>query len=115
RAQALRGRRGVVVARPRDLATAVLRFGHMLRAAGMPLTIGEMMDGGRALDAVDLLDRQDVYLALRPTLVARYEEFPIFDRCFETFWRFQAEEGQGLEGPHRPPTPPTPEDDAGHT
>src|SRR6185437_13903084 len=66
----------------------------MLRASGMPLTITEMMDGVRALDAVDLLDRRDVYLALRTTLVARREEFPIFDRCFETFWRFQAEAGQ---------------------
>jgi len=103
------------VAGPRDLATAVLRFGHMLRAAGMPLTIGEMMDGVRALDAVDLLDRQDVYLALRTTLVARYEEFPIFDRCFETFWRFQAEEGQGLEGLTGPATPAIPEEHAANT
>ena len=79
----------------------------------MPLTIGEMMDGVRALDAVDLLDRQDVYLALRTTLVARYEEFPIFDRCFETFWRFQAEEGQGLEGLTGPGTPAIPEEHAG--
>ena len=100
------------MAGPRDLTTAVLRFGQMLRASGMPLTITEMMDGVRALDAVDLLDRRDVYLALRTTLVARREEFPIFDRCFETFWRFQAEEGQGLEGPA---TPAIPEEHAGDT
>ena len=101
------------MAGPRDLTTAVLRFGHMLRASGMPLTIGEMMDGVRALEAVDLLDRQDVYLALRITLVARYEEFPIFDRCFETFWRFQAGEGQELEGLTGPATPAIPEEHAG--
>jgi hypothetical protein len=103
------------VAGPRDLTTAVLRFGQMLRAAGMPLTITEMMDGVRALEAVDLLDRQDVYLALRTTLVARHEEFPIFDRCFDTFWRFQAEEGQGLEGLTGPATPAIPEEHAGNT
>jgi uncharacterized protein with von Willebrand factor type A (vWA) domain len=68
------------MAGPRDLTTAVLRFGQMLRAAGLPLTVGELMDGVRALEAVDLLDRQDVYLALRTTLVARREEFPAFDR-----------------------------------
>jgi uncharacterized protein with von Willebrand factor type A (vWA) domain len=101
------------VAGSRDLTTSVLRFGHMLRASGMPLTIGEMMDGVRALEAVDLLDRQDVYLALRTTLVARYEEFPIFDRCFETFWRFQAGEGQELEGLTGPATPAIPEEHAG--
>jgi len=101
------------VAGSRDLTTSVLRFGRMLRASGMPLTIGEMMDGVRALEAVDLLDRQDVYLALRITLVARYEEFPIFDRCFETFWRFQAGEGQELEGLTGPATPAIPEEHAG--
>ena len=50
------------MAGPRDLTTAVLRFGQMLRAAGLPLTVTELMDGVRALEVVDLLDRQDVYL-----------------------------------------------------
>jgi hypothetical protein len=101
------------MAAPRDLTTAVLRFGQMLRAAGLPLTITELMDGVRALEAVDLLDRQDVYLALRTTLVARHEEFPAFDRCFDAFWRFQAEEGQGLDGLTTPTEPAIPEEHAG--
>jgi uncharacterized protein with von Willebrand factor type A (vWA) domain len=103
------------MAATRDLTTAVLRFGQMLRAAGLPLTIGELMDGVRALEVVDLLDRQDVYLALRTTLVARHEEFPAFDRCFDAFWRFQAEEGQGLEGLLTPNQPAIPEEHAGNT
>ena len=102
------------MAGPRDLTTAVLRFGHMLRAAGLPLTIGEMMDGVRALEAVDLLDRRDVYLALRTTLVARHEEFPAFDRCFEAFWRFQADEGQGLDGLTTAAEAAIPEEHAGN-
>ncbi|MGH7385001.1 MAG: vWA domain-containing protein [Candidatus Rokuibacteriota bacterium] len=102
------------MASPRDLTTAVLRFGHMLRAAGLPLTITELMDGVRSLEAVDLLDRQDVYLALRTTLVARHEEFPAFDRCFDAFWRFQAEEGQGLDGLLTPTEPAIPEEHAGN-
>ncbi|MGH7373402.1 MAG: vWA domain-containing protein [Candidatus Rokuibacteriota bacterium] len=101
------------MAAPRDLTTAVLRFGQMLRAAGLPLTITELMDGVRALEAVDLLDRHDVYLALRTTLVARHEEFPTFDRCFDAFWRFQAEEGQGLDGLTTPTEPAIPEEHAG--
>ncbi len=100
---------------PRDLTVAVLRFGKMLRAAGLPLTIGELMDGVRALEAVDLMDRQEVYLALRATLVARHEEFPAFDRCFEAFWRFQAEEGQGLDGLTTPTEPAIPEEHAGNS
>ncbi|MGH7415982.1 MAG: vWA domain-containing protein, partial [Candidatus Rokuibacteriota bacterium] len=102
------------MAAARDLSTAVLRFGQMLRAAGLPLTITELMDGVRALEAVDLLDRQDVYLALRTTLVARHEEFPAFDRCFDAFWRFQAEEGQGLDGLMTPAEAAVPEEHAGN-
>jgi hypothetical protein len=73
------------------------------------------MDGVRALEQVDLLDRQDVYLALRTTLVARREEFPAFDRCFDVFWRFQAEEGQGLDGLTSPTEAAIPEEHAGNT
>src|SRR3970282_2458504 len=36
--------------------------------------------------------------ALRTVLMSRVEEQPAFDRCFEAFWRFHAEEGQGLDG-----------------
>ncbi len=35
------------MARSRDLTTSVLRFGHMLRASGMPLTIGLVAAGQR--------------------------------------------------------------------
>ncbi len=86
------------MAGPRNLATATLTFGQMLRAAGLPLTVSEVMDAVRSLEVIDLLDRDEVYLALRATLVARHEEIPAFDRCFDAFWKFHAEEGQGLEG-----------------
>jgi uncharacterized protein with von Willebrand factor type A (vWA) domain len=73
------------------------------------------MDGVRALEVVDLLDRRDVFLALRTTLVARREEFPAFDRCFDVFWRFQADEGQGLDGLTSPTEAAIPEEHAGNT
>jgi hypothetical protein len=103
----------VSVPAPRDLTTATLRFGQMLRAAGLPVTVSELMDAVRALNAVDLMDRDEVYLALRAVLVVRVEEVPAFDRCFEAFWKFHAEEGQGLEG-LTPTSPPAmaDEDDA---
>jgi uncharacterized protein with von Willebrand factor type A (vWA) domain len=83
---------------PRDLTTATLAFGQMLRAAGLPLTVSELMDAVRALEVVDLMDRSEVHLALRTTLCARHEEYPAFDRCFDAFWKFHADQGQGLEG-----------------
>ena len=83
---------------PRDLLTATLRFGERLRRAGLPRTVSELMDAVRALEVIDLMDRQEVYLALRTCLVSRIEEAPAFDRCFEAFWKFYADEGQGLDG-----------------
>jgi uncharacterized protein with von Willebrand factor type A (vWA) domain len=83
---------------PRDLTTAMLRFGQMLRAAGLGVTVSEVMDAVRALAVIDLMDRDEVHRALRTVLATRVEEFPPFDRCFDAFWKFHAEEGQGLEG-----------------
>lgn len=83
---------------PRDLMRAMLAFGGMLRTSGLPVTTPELMDAVRALEVVDLMDRDEVYRALRTVLVSRMEEQPAFDRCFEAFWRFHAEEGQGLDG-----------------
>ncbi len=83
---------------PRDLTRAMLAFGSVLRASGLPVTTPELMDAVRALEVVDLMDRDEVYLALRTVLVSRMEEQPAFDRCFESFWKFQAEDGQGLDG-----------------
>ncbi|HEV2054850.1 MAG TPA: VWA domain-containing protein [Methylomirabilota bacterium] len=83
---------------PRDLTRATLAFGAMLRASGLPVTTSAVMDAVRALEAVDLMDRAEVYLALRTVLMSRMEEQPAFDRCFEAFWRFHAEDGQGLDG-----------------
>ena len=83
---------------PRDLTRATLAFGGMLRASGLPVTTSAVMDAVRALEAVDLMDRAEVYLTLRTVLMSRIEEQPAFDRCFEAFWKFHAEEGQGLDG-----------------
>jgi uncharacterized protein len=98
---------------PRDLMRAMLAFGGVLRASGLPVTTPELMDAVRALEVVDLMDRDEVYRALRTVLVSRMEEQPAFDRCFEAFWRFQAEEGQGLEGLVSMVQPTLPENEHG--
>ena len=79
---------------PRDM----LAFGGLLRGSGLPVTTSAVMDAVRALEAVDLMDRGEVYLTLRTVLMSRIEEQPAFDRCFEAFWKFHADEGQGLDG-----------------
>jgi uncharacterized protein len=86
------------MAAPRDLLRAMLTFGGMLRASGLQVTTSAVMDAVRALEAVDLMDRAEVYLTLQTVLMSRIEEQPAFDRCFEAFWKFHADEGQGLDG-----------------
>ena len=98
------------MAAPRDLTRAMLAFGAMLRASGLPVTTSAVMDAVRALEAVDLTDRGEVYLTLRTVLMSRIEEQPAFDRCFEAFWKFHADEGQGLDGLVAAVQPPGHED-----
>lgn len=81
---------------PRDLTRAMLGFGAALRSSGMQVTTGALMDAVRALEAVDLLDRAEVYLALRALLMSRIEEQPVFDRCFDSFWKFRMEDTEAL-------------------
>ncbi|MBI2206282.1 MAG: VWA domain-containing protein [Candidatus Rokubacteria bacterium] len=77
---------------PRALTTAVLTFAALLRRHGLPVSVGQVMDGTRALDHLDLADRNDVYLGLRTVFVARPEDYPTYERCFEAFWRPGAED-----------------------
>ena len=52
----------------------------------------------RALDHLDLGDRGEVRLGLRAVFVTRPEDVPTFDRCFDAFWRSDADAGAALDG-----------------
>ncbi|MBI3637297.1 MAG: VWA domain-containing protein [Candidatus Rokubacteria bacterium] len=43
-------------------------------------------------------DREEVRLGLRTVFVARPEDLPTFDRCFDGFWRLTPPEGEGIPG-----------------
>jgi uncharacterized protein with von Willebrand factor type A (vWA) domain len=76
---------------PRDLAGAVARFGALLRRQGLPITLIHVTDAVRALDYLDVADRNEVYLGLRAVFVGRPEDVPTFDRAFDAFWRVATE------------------------
>ena len=89
----------------RSLVHAVARFAALLRRQSLPISPLQTLETVRALDHLDLGDRQEIYLGLRALFVTRPEERPIFDRCFESFWRTQVEPdqlGQALAGPEIP-------------
>ena len=78
-------------------ASNVLLFGRVLRAAGLDVHHGRLVDAVQALEWVGIANRQDVRATLRSLLVHRHDDLAIFDEAFDLF--FQA---------HRPPSPGLP-------
>jgi uncharacterized protein with von Willebrand factor type A (vWA) domain len=64
----------------------VVTFGRVLREAGLEIGPSRVTDALRALDAVDLARRDDVYFSLRQTFVSRHDELAVFDRAFEAWF-----------------------------
>jgi uncharacterized protein with von Willebrand factor type A (vWA) domain len=69
----------------------MVRFAAVLRRQGLPLTPEHVSDALRALDHLDLSDRDEVRTGLRSVFATRPEDFAIFDRCFDAFWRAATE------------------------
>ena len=64
----------------------VVTFGRVLREVGIEVGPGRVLDAVRGLDAVDLTRQDDVYFALRQTLVSRHDELELFDRAFAAWF-----------------------------
>jgi uncharacterized protein len=68
------------------LLSHVVTFGRVLREVGLEVGPGRLQDAVRGLDAVDLTSQDDVYWALRQTLVSRRDELELFDRAFAAWF-----------------------------
>jgi uncharacterized protein len=68
-----------------------------MRAAGVRVGVGELLSAHRALSAVDPVDREAAYFALRATLCSRHEDLAAFDAAFAEWF---------LPAPTPPPEPP---------
>ncbi len=62
-------------------------FGRLLRAAGLNVNPGRMIDLVQALDFVEIGRRSDFYHSARSLLVHSHDDLPLFDRAFDLFWR----------------------------
>jgi uncharacterized protein with von Willebrand factor type A (vWA) domain len=82
----------------RALGAAVTRFAALLRAQALPVTLIQVLDAVRALDHLDIADRGELYLGFRAVFVSRPEELPVFDRCFDAFWRVDGQTESGIPG-----------------
>ncbi len=87
-----------------ELTETAVRFARALRARGVGCAPAAAVDAVRALDAVDLGDRSEVYLALRTVLTSRPEDFAIFDELFGRFW--SADGAPDRSDAEAPPPPP---------
>ena len=76
---------------------AVVALGHALRAEGLSTTVDQELALSRALEAIDLRDREQVHWAARACFLRGPHEGPAFERVFERFWN-----GEKLNGPRGP-------------
>ena len=69
------------------LAENILYFARALRAAGMPVGPGAVLDALTAVDVARVGNRDDFYWTLHAVLVKRHEHTILFDQAFRIFFR----------------------------
>jgi uncharacterized protein len=69
------------------LAENILYFARALRAAGLPVGPGAVLDALAAVEAAGLGEKQDFYWTLHAVFVNRHEHSILFDQAFRLFFR----------------------------
>jgi len=71
----------------RSFMRNVLRFGGELRKEGIAADLASVLDFVRALELIDIGDREEVRAAGAALFVRHRDELEPYDRVFTTFWR----------------------------
>lgn len=74
-------------AAPGKLAQNIMHFARVLRAAGLAVGPGSVVDAIHAVEAAGFSDRADFYAILQAVFVKRREDMAVFDEAFRLFWR----------------------------
>jgi uncharacterized protein with von Willebrand factor type A (vWA) domain len=69
------------------LSDNIAYFGRALRAAGLPVGPGAVIDAIAAVEAARVGTREDFYWTLHAVFVKRHEHSLLFDQAFRIFWR----------------------------
>src|SRR6266403_1118935 len=72
---------------PGRLAENILYFARSLRAAGIPVGPGAVLDALEAVKAAGVGERQDFYWTLHAVFVKKHEHSVLFDQAFRIFFR----------------------------
>ena len=70
-------------------ADNIVGFARALRAAGIPVGPGAVIDALNALRVIDIGNRADVFTTLESIFVKRHEHALIFAQAFELFFRVE--------------------------
>lgn len=65
----------------------IMHFGRTLRAAGLPVGPGKVLDAVEAVRVAGIANRRDFYWTLHAVFVNRRDQREIFDQAFHVFWR----------------------------
>lgn len=92
------------------LAENILYFARALRAAGIPVGPGAVLDALSAVEAARVGTREDFYWVLHANFVKRREDSTLFDQAFRLFFRRRGylERLLALMSPPAPGAPPAP-------
>lgn len=69
------------------LVANIMYFARTLRAAGLPVGPGRVLEALRAVEAVGVGRRDDLYWTLHAVFVNRRDQRELFDQAFHIFWR----------------------------
>ncbi len=79
---------GIAPARPKGhLATNIVHFVRVLRAAGIPAGPERTIASLDAVGAVGVTHKEDFRAALTAVLISRQEHMAVFDAAFDVYWR----------------------------
>lgn len=68
----------------------LILFCRELRAHGVSVTPAEVVTAATALQAIDTIDRDEVFISLRSVLTTSVDDFPVFEELFKRFWKGSA-------------------------
>src|SRR3954470_19355850 len=77
-------------AREGRLSDNIAYFARALRAAGLPVGPGAVLDAIAAVEAARVGTRKDFYWTLHAVFVKRHEHSALFAQAFRIFWRRRA-------------------------
>src|SRR6516225_8093591 len=91
------------------LAENIVYFARALRAAGIPVGPGAVLDALEAVQAAGVGTRDDFYWTLHAVFVKRHEHTVLFDQAFRIFFRRRAylERLMAMMMPQAPTAAPT--------